>query len=44
LVVLEVVYQRSASGDTWNLTCWYRGAVDGVPTSNFADGLEVDFG
>jgi hypothetical protein len=30
-------------GSTWNFTCWYRDAVGGVPTSNFADGLEVDF-
>jgi hypothetical protein len=31
------------AGDTWNFTCWYRDAVGGVATSNFADGLELNF-
>ena len=30
-------------GDTWNFTCWYRDSVGGVATSNFADGLELNF-
>ena len=32
-----------AAGDTWNFQCWYRDAVGGVATSNFTDGLSVDF-
>jgi hypothetical protein len=31
------------TGDTWNFTAWYRDAVGGTATSNFADGLEVNF-
>ncbi|MEZ6016236.1 MAG: sialidase family protein [Planctomycetota bacterium] len=31
------------SGDTWNFTAWYRDSVNGLATSNFADGLEISF-
>ena len=31
------------AGETWNFQAWYRDAAGGVPTSNFTDGLEVDF-
>lgn len=30
-------------GQTWNFTAWYRDAVAGNATSNFADGLEITF-
>ncbi|MEM1447943.1 MAG: integrin alpha [Planctomycetota bacterium] len=30
-------------GDTWNFTCWFRDAIGGSPTSNFTDGLRIDF-
>lgn len=30
-------------GETWNFTAWFRDSVGGVPTSNFADGLEITF-
>jgi hypothetical protein len=33
----------AVAGDTWNFQAWYRDAVGGVPTSNFADGLEITF-
>ena len=32
-----------AAGDTWNFTCWHRDLVAGAPTSNFANGLSIDF-
>ncbi|WP_145198097.1 hypothetical protein [Planctomycetes bacterium Poly30] len=31
------------AGETWNFTAWYRDAVGGSATSNFADGLEISF-
>ncbi|MDC3307399.1 hypothetical protein OAV47_01040 [bacterium] len=31
------------AGETWNFTCWHRDAVGGSATSNFTDGLEVQF-
>jgi hypothetical protein len=31
------------AGDTWNFTAWYRDAIGGSATSNFADGLEIVF-
>jgi len=31
------------AGDTWNFTAWYRDAVAGAATSNFANGLSVAF-
>ncbi len=31
------------AGDTWNFTAWYRDAVGGAATSNFANGLSVAF-
>jgi hypothetical protein len=31
------------AGDTWNFTCWHRDAVAGSTTSNFTDGLEIQF-
>jgi hypothetical protein len=31
------------AGETWNFTAWFRDAVGGIPTSNFADGLTVTF-
>jgi hypothetical protein len=30
-------------GETWNFTAWYRDAVGGSATSNFADGYEIVF-
>jgi hypothetical protein len=30
-------------GETWNFQGWHRDAVGGVPTSNFTDGLRVQF-
>ena len=30
-------------GETWNFQAWYRDAVGGTATSNFTDGLEVQF-
>lgn len=30
-------------GETWNLQCWYRDAIIGVPTSNFSRGYEITF-
>jgi hypothetical protein len=32
-----------AAGETWNFQAWHRDAVGGVATSNFTDGLEVQF-
>ncbi len=48
LIDLTMVPQPNGSasvlaGDTWNFQAWYRDAVSGVPTSNFTDGLQVDF-
>ncbi|MGK0217616.1 MAG: hypothetical protein ACI9HE_001094 [Planctomycetota bacterium] len=31
------------AGDTWNFQCWHRDFVNGSPTSNFTDAVEVDF-
>jgi hypothetical protein len=31
------------AGDTWHFTAWYRDAIGGVATSNFADGLSIAF-
>ncbi|MEM1447529.1 MAG: hypothetical protein AAGI22_00380 [Planctomycetota bacterium] len=31
------------SGETWNFTAWFRDSMGGSATSNFADGLEIDF-
>lgn len=31
------------AGQTWNFTCWFRDAVGGVATSNFANGLQIAF-
>lgn len=34
----------AASGETWHFQCWFRdGGAGGTPTSNFSDGLEVQF-
>ncbi len=30
-------------GETWNFQAWYRDAVGGVATSNFTDGISVNF-
>ncbi|MEM6673625.1 MAG: hypothetical protein AAF726_12335 [Planctomycetota bacterium] len=30
-------------GETWNFTCWFRDSVGGTATSNFADGVSIDF-
>ncbi|MFT5733100.1 MAG: hypothetical protein ACJA2W_002926 [Planctomycetota bacterium] len=30
-------------GETWNFTAWYRDSVAGTATSNFTDGLSIDF-
>jgi len=31
------------AGETWNFQCWYRDTVASGPTSNFTNGLSVDF-
>ena len=31
------------AGETWNFTCWHRDAFSGSTTSNFTDGLEIQF-
>ncbi|MEM8713015.1 MAG: hypothetical protein AAGG01_18845, partial [Planctomycetota bacterium] len=31
------------AGETWNFQAWYRDAVGGTPTSNFTDGISIDF-
>ncbi|MEM9378597.1 MAG: hypothetical protein AAGB93_01515 [Planctomycetota bacterium] len=31
------------AGEAWNFQCWHRDKVGGSVTSNFTDGLEVDF-
>jgi len=31
------------AGQTWNFQAWHRDSVGGVATSNFTNGLEVDF-
>ena len=31
------------AGETWNFTAWYRDAVGGSATSNFANGYEIVF-
>ncbi len=30
-------------GETWNFTTWFRDSAGGAPTSNFSDGLELQF-
>ena len=32
-----------AAGETWNFQAWHRDSSGGVATSNFTDGLEVNF-
>ncbi|MEM8709751.1 MAG: hypothetical protein AAGG01_02265 [Planctomycetota bacterium] len=32
-----------AAGDTWNFQVWYRDSAGGSPTSNFTQGLEIEF-
>ena len=32
-----------AAGETWNFQAWHRDAVGGFATSNFTDGLAVQF-
>ncbi|MEM9380147.1 MAG: RNA polymerase sigma factor [Planctomycetota bacterium] len=32
-----------AAGETWNFQGWHRDSVAGSPTSNFTDGLRIDF-
>ena len=32
-----------AAGDTWNFQAWYRDTSMGAATSNFTNGLEIDF-
>ena len=31
------------AGETWNFTSWFRDAINGVATSNFAQGVELVF-
>ncbi|MFT5733611.1 MAG: DNA-binding beta-propeller fold protein YncE [Planctomycetota bacterium] len=35
--------QGVLSGQTWNFQAWFRDSVGGQPTSNFTDGLSIDF-
>lgn len=30
-------------GETWNWQTWFRDSAGGMPTSNFSDGLQIDF-
>ncbi len=30
-------------GETWNFQAWFRDAVGGQATSNFTDGIQIDF-
>ncbi|MEM9378998.1 MAG: hypothetical protein AAGB93_03535 [Planctomycetota bacterium] len=32
-----------AAGETWNFQLWTRDSIGGMPTSNFTDGLTIDF-
>lgn len=32
-----------AAGDTWNFVAWYRDFVSGSSTSNFTNGIEIEF-
>ncbi len=36
-------FVAAVSGDTWSYQAWYRDSVAGQATSNFTDGLTVDF-
>ena len=36
-------FVAAASGDTWSYQAWYRDSVAGQATSNFTDGLTIDF-
>ncbi|MEM9379319.1 MAG: hypothetical protein AAGB93_05155 [Planctomycetota bacterium] len=36
-------FVSAQAGEQWNFTCWFRDQVGGMATSNFADGLQVDF-
>ena len=31
------------AGQTWNWQTWFRDSSGGAPTSNFSDGLRIDF-
>lgn len=31
------------AGQSWSFTTWYRDSAGGAPTSNFSDGLEIQF-
>ncbi len=31
------------AGDVWNFQAWYRDSINGMPTSNFTNGLTVSF-
>ncbi|MEM6672258.1 MAG: LamG-like jellyroll fold domain-containing protein [Planctomycetota bacterium] len=33
----------ASAGQTWNFQAWYRDAIGGQATSNFTDGLAIDF-
>ncbi len=35
--------QPVLAGQTWNFQAWFRDSVSGQPTSNFTDGLQIDF-
>jgi DNA-binding beta-propeller fold protein YncE len=35
--------QPVLSGQSWNFQAWFRDNVSGQPTSNFTDGLQIDF-
>ncbi len=36
-------FVSAQSGDTWNWQTWFRDSSMGMPTSNFSDGLQIDF-
>ena len=36
-------FVAAMAGEQWNFTCWFRDAIGGSATSNFADGLQLDF-
>ncbi len=31
------------AGETWNFQTWFRDSINGTPTSNFSDGVELPF-
>ena len=36
-------FSAALAGETWYYQFWHRDVVGGAPTSNFSEGLQVDF-